>query len=442
MNYIFEKKPTISLPFHAKNPVISELLSNYTLGTEWNIDYHQEETVITVGTFKKTELGSEEFVLNVTQNGIYIQGKDYSATMRGLMTLLEKILYDNASDSFYVKEEIITASPIIAFRAVHLCIFPETKYRFLKKCVRSCAIARYTHIILEFWGMLQYDCFKELSWPIAFSKQEVRALVEEANTLGVEIIPMFNHLGHASSCRGISGKHVVLDQNLRLQNLFLANGAVWNFERQEVRNLLRQVREELIEVCGNGSYFHLGCDEAYSLGEDADKAPKVAEYINEIACELTEKGRRTIIWHDMLLSKKDVEGYKANSNQEVSRILLEKLDKNIIVADWEYYTHDEVWKSSERLKKYGFPLLCCPWDNNLQNIDEAIETVHALKLNGIIHTTWHTLYKGFPKMIYAAFKAYGTSEQYSAAMIARKSLPAEGIYENSGWMEYSVGPGL
>ena len=43
------------------------------------------------------------------------------------------------------------------------------------------------------WGMLNFDCMKELSWPHGFTKEQIRPLLAEAHDLGMEIIPMFNH---------------------------------------------------------------------------------------------------------------------------------------------------------------------------------------------------------------------------------------------------------
>ncbi len=441
MRYNFENIPSICLPEKAKNTVTEELLSNYTYGQKWNITYHTEENCITAGKYEKAEFSEGEYILNVTADGVYLQGCDFSATMRGFMTFLERLKYDESADSFYIEACRITGKPLFPFRAVHLCIFPETKFEFLKKSVRSCAIAKYTHIILEFWGTLKYDCMKELSWPLAFSKAEIKELCKELNALGLEIIPMFNHLGHASNCRGISGKHVVLDQNLKYEYLFEASGAIWNFKREDVYALLGKVRDELIEVCGAGSYFHIGCDEAYALGQNESLAAEVADYINRVSRDLAAKGRRTIIWHDMLLSKTEFEGYKANSNQGVSDILIKNIDKNIIIADWQYYCHDETWITSKKFKDCGFDVLCCPWDNN-QNIDEAIATAKENQLQGIIQTTWHTLFRGFTKMIYAGFAAYGSDEDYNSASIARRALPSGGDYEKSGWMEKTIGPGL
>ena len=339
MSYILDTFPTISMPVKANNTVINELLSNYTYGQEWNVKFELKDNCITIGDYIKAELNDSECVLNVTDGGVFIKGINYSAMMHGFITFLENIKYCPENDKFYVENCCITEKPLLSFRGVHLCIFPETKLDFLKKCVRSCTIAKYSHIILEFWGMLKLDCMKELSWPFAYTKDEIKKIVAEANALGVEIIPMFNHLGHASLCRSVNGKHVVLDQNPRYEYMFDSYGWVWNLNRNDVCVLLGKIRDELIAVCGEGNYFHLGLDEAYILGDDENKAFEVADYLNKVSKELNEKGRRGIIWHDMLISKSDFENYEANSEKNVSDILIKNLDKNLVIADWQYSCH-------------------------------------------------------------------------------------------------------
>lgn len=461
MSYILSKLPVISFPAESfkdddgkinsvKEGFIKELLSNYTYGGSWDILFDSDENCVTMGEYQKADKGDCEYVLNVTDNGVYINGTDYSALIHGFITFLDKIKYDDKNDSFYVECGLISEKPRVDFRCVHLCVFPETKLDFLKKCVRSCGIAKYTHIILEFWGMFKYDCMTELSWPFAFDKETVKEIAAEANAMGIEIIPIFNHLGHASACREVNGKHVVLDQNPKYEYMFESYGWVWDIKREDVRNLLSKVRDELIEVCGKGSYFHLGCDEAYAYGKNADRAESLAEYLNDVSKELKSKGRRSIIWHDMMLSGedfKDYNGYVATSDKEVSDVLLKKLDKDILIADWQYSVHNEIWPTTKVLNENGFDVVCCPWSNR-QNIDEAIATAEKYG-TGIIQTTWHNLFGGFREMIYAGLVSYGTEYdnindmyRFYCASAARKAMPAQGEYEKCGWSEKMTGPGL
>ena len=448
MSYILDTIPVIYMPKKAENSVICELLSNYTYGMKWDIIYTNKETEITLGDFTEEDTKNDSFVMNITDTGAYIKGVDFSSAMKGFICFLESIRYSEKDNTFFLENTLIRETPALDFRCVHLCVFPETKLDFLKKCVRSCAIAKYSHIILEFWGMLKFDCLKDLSWPFAYSKAEIKEIVKEANALGLEIIPMFNHVGHASGCRMINGKHVVLDQNPKYEYMFDSYGWVWNFEKPEVDDLLREVRKELINLCGEGKYFHLGCDEVCDYGRNEEKAIMMTEYINKISAELKAQGRRCIIWHDMLLSKEDCPEYTANSHKAVADKLLNILDRDIIIADWQYTPRHDVWKSSKLFKEHGFDVICCPWEN-LQSIKEAINTSREENLHGIIHTTWHTLFRGFGEMIYSGVLSYGNptgtfdeTYRYYSASVARKALPSHGEYEKSGWSEKMTGAGL
>ena len=446
--YIVDNKQTIHMPRKFESDIFCELLSNYTYGREWNVIYDSDDNCITIGNSVKNELNGAEYVVNVTDYGVYIEGVDYPSAMRGFVTMLDKIRYDEKDEKFYIENCTEYGNPLIGFRCVHLCVFPETNIAFLKKCVRSCAIVKYSHIILEFWGMLKYDCMKELSWPFAFSKDEIKSVVREANALGVEIIPMFNHLGHASACRELGGKHVVLDQNPKYEYLFESYGWIWNIKRADVLELHSKIREELIEVCGEGKYFHIGCDEAYIIGNDTNKALETAKYLNDVAKELLNKGRRCIIWADMLLSSAEISGYEANSTLEVSNVFLNNLDKSILIADWQYSTHNEIWKTSEQIKKFGFDVVCCPFENN-DNINEAINTAKKCDLFGIIHTTWNTLFVFFSGMINAGVLSYGgktvgenDSGRFYCARVARMAMPSCGEYEKSGWAKRTTRTGV
>jgi hypothetical protein len=454
--YVLEHGCAVHLPRSQNAVLLGELLSGYTQGNTFDMISDSTENVITIGSpapISSFDLGASCAVVEISEKGIAVVGADAAATVRGFITVLEKIEYDRASDSFRIPVGHFSETPQMAFRGVHLCLFPETSLHFIKKCIRACGIAKYSHIVFEFWGMLKMDCMAELAWPFAHTKEEIRPLIEEARSLGMEIIPMFNHLGHASANREIYGKHVVLDQNPKLEYLFTMHGWEWNFESAEVCELLARVRAELIELCGEGSYFHLGCDEAYSLGYGENRAEALCRYLNGIAAELRAQGRRAIIWGDMLLLRRDFAGesqkYSCNmENEQIWQTLLDGLDRDIIIADWQYHLTCDVWKSSVFLKDAGFDVLCCPWDTQA-NARSAIHNVSGQELLGLMYTTWHTLAKGFPIMLYAGRAAYSGEKEihakevrFSAAEVARRVLPAQGVYEDAGWSEKVIGPGL
>ena len=459
-SFIFDSNTPVCLPIQADAALIRSLLTGYAGKNTGKIRLSESrENCITVGEGEPLALDGSSYAFRVTANGATVVGADYPSLMNGFAAFLERIGFDRSPREPGTKPARAVpcgeerGKPALAVRMVHLCVFPDDNLSFLRKCVRACGMAKYTHIVLEFWGMLQYDCMKELSWEFAYTKEQLRPIIREANAMGMEVIPMFNHYGHASACREINGKHVVLDQNPEYGYLFDSYGWIWNLHEAEVHALHRAIRSELIELCGAGSYFHIGCDEAYRMGSDGAMAAEFCAYVNAIQKEMSAVGRRCILWGDMLLDKQRFRGekqyYSANSTAAVAEKLLCDLDKNVILADWQYDVTGEAWKSAKLLKDAGFDVLCCSWYGN-GNIHSAVQTAAEHEMYGYMHTTWHQLFEHFPDMLYAGKAAYlgkpdaeaAALSRFYAAATARAVAPSEGVYENAGWSGKMTGPGL
>jgi hypothetical protein len=256
---------------------------------------------------------------------------------------------------------------------------------------------------------------------------------------------------------GYAGKHTVLDQNLALEHLFYPRsyGWVWNFKNEETKALLKAVRDELCELFGEGEYFHLGSDES-GMEFQPDE---LCNWLHEVQEDLSAKGRRGIIWGDMLLSKdffpeegKDPRRpwtivYECNSDLEYANALCEKLSKDIIVADWQYNVETAPWKSSVLLKNKGFDVICCPWEVH-ENIPAAVSTAETEGCLGIMETTWNKLIvsPGIQNLIYAGLCSWGDPKFAGwfdeigerAYNIYRRVAPDGKTYETSGWSEKQV----
>ena len=210
----------------------------------------------------------DEYALTVTESGAFVRGESAVGLLHGLFTLVQLVVpirLEGEADYAMPAVRIHDRPAIRGMRAIHLCVFPETTLLLLEKAIRLAGMMKFTHVVLEFWGMLRYDTLPELAWPRhAYSKEQIRPLVRLIQDLGMEVIPMLNHLGHAAQCRSCYGKHVVLDQNPARALLFEPDGWTWCISNPETRRVLRGLRQELIDLCGSGKYFHLGCDESYS----------------------------------------------------------------------------------------------------------------------------------------------------------------------------------
>lgn len=412
-----------------------------------------EELVFSIGNARPLALDGFDYSINIEEKGIALLAKDEKSLLCAYMTLLDRFKAIDGSEGLAIELECcqIKDKPLIRNRMVHFCVFPETELWELQRFVRFCGALKYTHIVLEFWGMLRYDCMKELAWSHAYQKEEIKPIIREANALGMEVIPMFNHWGHASGGRVMHGKHVVLDQNPALQTYFSEDGWCWAIEKPKVRALLRQIREELIELCGDGSYFHIGCDEAYGFDFSKEHMDWLCDYLNEISEEMRMKGRRAIMWGDMLLYHHA--HYNTQNNYtclsascEAEQYMLEHLHQNLVIADWQYGAGHAPVETSATFTKAGFDCLLCPWDRGKEQTKAVLSTVKEQALTGVLHTTWHTLSNG---MFFVTLVAMGCFESIDkcdwmmplrtgTAALLRKVMPIGGDYQKAGWSKFQV----
>ena len=400
------------------------------------------------------ELNAEdEYALKISEAGGCIRAKDGRGLLHGLFTLLQLIepAQPTGKLAFCAPAVEIHDHPAMKMRAIHLCLFPENTLLLMEKAIRLAGVLKYTHVIIEFWGTLRYDVMKELAWPEhSWEKSEIRALVDLAHRMGLEMIPMFNHLGHATQSRVAHGRHVTLDQNPSLARLFEPDGWTWCLSNPETHELLRAVREELMELCGPGEYFHLGCDEAYSYAScpvcsEKDGPKMLADYLNGLTGELAEKGRRPMIWADALMDSAAWEPPTIATSRpdQKTHLALPLLDRRIIMADWQYNISTPEVPSAEYFMREGFDVTLCPWDgrNNIRSLAEAADRQGAL---GLMVTTWHHLTEMLRILDVGAEYAWnGTRSQANlivtgTAALLRKVMPELPSFEDAGFIRHEV----
>ncbi len=395
-------------------------------------------------------LDGNDYAISVSKDGICISASTEKNLIYGFMTLIDLFQMD-ADGNVTAPVCEIKESPRIKMRTVHFCVFHNVGLWELERFIRFCGVLKYSHILLEFWGMLKFDCLPELAWKEGYTKEEIKPLVKLANDLGMEVIPMFNHWGHAAMARYAIGKHVVLSQNPSLQYLFDENGWNWNIKSNRTKELLKNARRELIELCGEGGYFHIGCDESDGFEWNPENVSLVCEYINGIADELSQYGRRAIMWGDKILSPDD--SYKVNNHyitkcpdKQSQECMIKWLDKSIIVADWQYDAKLCPVETSVMLKKCGFDVILASWDEYREPIAAIADTVIEGGLFGLMHTTWHTLSRGTPYISDAAVKCWNKNGLYNnvhsdfktyAAASFRKCMYTPS-YEQAGWAKEEI----
>lgn len=446
--YVFGKRVIATVPHDVDAEVLSSFWNGFcarvgVLETEIG-----KECQITVGNATLLPLTEkDDYTLSVSTDGIGINGRDAAGLVRGFAALLLQIrACGEQSGEFAVPVCEIHGAFTADVRMIHLCVFPETTLPMLRKLVRLCSVLSYTHVIIEFWGMLRYDCLPSLAWENAYTKDEIRPILREARALGVEPIPMFNHLGHAAGCRIDIGKHVVLDQDPSLQYLFTPDGWCWSICSSAAKELLRNIRLELCELFGAGDYFHIGCDEAHIYSSEYYPLSELSAFLGELTAEVIANGRRPILWGDMIVpydtnSDKEEKRLAAQTMEEKMRPLLSALHPQSVIADWHYDTTVAPVRSSLIFKSAGFDVIGCPWDNP-KNIDAHYATLIENRTFGLMMTTWHTLPSGISAILYFARRCglpktdwsdHAGHRNLEIATILRKLTPVGTTYKDNGF---------
>ncbi|MBE6659495.1 MAG: hypothetical protein E7604_13775 [Ruminococcaceae bacterium] len=396
------------------------------------------------------------YVILSDKGGMTLCAENEKALMEGFSTLVQMIVPENLGDgteSFFLAETEICDAPAVGFRSVHLCIFPDSAYATIEKAIHMAGFLKFTHVVLEFWGTYPYECLPEMAWrEYSFTRAQVASLVDAIRSWGMEVIPMINHFGHASSSRAGMGRHTLLNADLRHTLLFEPDGWTWCLSNPDTKKLLSEMREELYDLCGDGGYFHLGFDEAYSFAT----CPKcrtrkpyelLAEYINELTEDVCAHGRRPIIWHDELLDSRDFADSPlkpvANAQSHNTAPALDLIDRRVIIADWEYHYKHEQNGSTQIFLDRGFDTLVCPWDDP-ENIRSLSSDAKRLGAMGVMLTTWHHLPGFLPRFPYAANCLWSEAASPTgcpsteAAAILRRLYDTEGDYLSSGWNKNEV----
>ena len=448
--FYISKELTAMSDARLKNDIIIKFFSRFT--------FHESLLEIKSGISNTFVIGDVEipqipkgceYTLLVNEKGVAIVGKDYSSLMRGYFSMLMKIEREIGKKELFIDSACENKSYNIKNRMIHLCVFPENSLLEIKKYIRLFAILQYTHVIIEFWGMLKYDTLPSLAWENAFTKDDVRGIVSEAKALGLEPIPMFNSLAHASQSRSMSGKHTILDNDLSLYHLFTPDGWAWDLENEDVWALLKKIRYELYEAFDGCEYFHLGFDESHAHNQNPYLKERLPYYMSRLTKEVQGEGKRPMIWMDMLLPPDAFSNMVGNCHSIKPKDdcvkIINNLAENTVFVDWEYSVKKAPISSVVYFKDFGIDIMGASWFD-VENASAHIDTISSHKLFGYMHTTWHTISSDLPNIISIASKLDASlpiwrnesNNQLILSALLRAVTIEKVDYNSCGWIKNQI----
>ncbi|MEJ2009809.1 MAG: family 20 glycosylhydrolase [Acidobacteriota bacterium] len=227
----------------------------------------------------------------------------------------------------------------------------------------------------------------------ALTHQQARELALYAQERSVDLIPEIESFGHTRFITGVPSHAHLGDRMPGGHGNFSAVSPV----APETLKLISDLYREVAEIFPS-PYLHGGCDEVNwggsALSRETLKTRSRdeiwAEYLNSLDRVAQGLGKEFIVWGDYVLHKRPG--------------VLPRLNKDIIVMDWQYYvTNPKPLEQAARkvidtgLRVIGAPaLISCRWGpragvNALRNIDayaDAYKSINSPKALGVIVTNW------------------------------------------------------
>ena len=303
--------------------------------------------------------------LSVTETAVSLR----ASNLRGFIYGAETIAKLLQNDLLPVCE--IADHPAMPWRGAHLMIPSRENIPFFKRVIKYILSPMgYNFIILQISAGMEFKRHPEINeayvnavqkgragiWPpfphdcVAdgqfITQEETRELVAYCRSLGIEVIPEVQSLGHVQFMTIAHPEIAELaedaprydpnavdarEEDVRPDEFYPHNYCPSNEKSYE---LLFDLMDEIIDVIRPKEYVHMGHDEVYGIGicpicKQKDPADLFAQDVNRIHAYLAAKGLKMMIWADML---QPVTKYRTPA-------AIDKIPRDILLLDFIWYFH-------------------------------------------------------------------------------------------------------
>lgn len=245
----------------------------------------------------------------------------------------------------------------------------------------------YNAILWEIENKVMLPSIAPAISPDAFSQEEFKEILSEADKLGLESIPLMQTFGH--------GEYIMNCPEYRHFRERADKSDCYCVSKKSVREFQLALLRDYIDLFGSRlKRFHLGGDEAYWFGscpvcKKRDRMELYVEHLEVLSKELRSRGIRPGVWHDFLLDKKCIHS-KA------------KLPDDYTVWYWDYSCGSDDLRAKDsadkiaKLSSSKYELIMCAtcqsWGDDPFFVDARF---HRMNITGLGAIARDKRYTGF-----------------------------------------------
>lgn len=335
-------------------------------------------------TIKDSLLTSDEgYILTSSDNHIQILANTKTGIFYGVMTFLQLVAKEKGGYS--LPELTIADYPSMKMRGISDDISrgQVSNMENFKKIIRFLAMNKmnvYMPYIENLFEFKSYPDFSKGRAPL--TAEEVAQLDEYANLYHVEIIPIFETLGHMED---------VLQKPEFEKYAEFPGAACVNISIDSAYLFLKALLSEIAPAFSS-RYFNMAADESFDVGLGASKHLvdslgvdlAHAQYYRKIYDVLKSLGKEVMMYGDIILKNPGI---------------LSEIPKDITIVDWEYGPAFD-YPSVKKFKEAGFKFIVSPAVSNFTgpfpnfydsyvNIQYFTKEGYKAGAAGVIVSTWN-----------------------------------------------------
>ena len=323
------------------------------------------------------------YFLNTSKNHVRIFAKTTTGIFYAIATFLQ--LVEKEKGGYVVPEITVADYPSMKMRGISDDISRGQISTFdnFKKIIRFLAMYKmnvYMPYIENEFDFKSYPNFSEGRAPL--TEEEIAELDEYAKLYHVEVIPIFETLGHMED---------VLQKPEFEKYAEFPGSACVNVSSDSTYVFMKTLLSEIAPAFSS-KYFNMAADESFDVGLGASKHlvdslgldMACAQHYKKIYDILKGLGKEVMMYGDIILKNPQI---------------LSEIPKDITIVDWHYGAAFD-YPSIQKFKDAGFKFIVCPavWNftgpypnfyNSYANIQYFTQEGYKAGAVGVIVSTWN-----------------------------------------------------
>jgi len=333
-------------------------------------------------SFKKNEtLSDGEYEINYETNICEVSANSRSGFVYAAFALLQ-LTSDGYLPRVHIKDK-----PFLEIRGYHMGLPSRKNIPFVKRMIKYLlAPMRYNTLYVEVSAGMRYKKHPEINdmwqliykkmnageWPMCghvdmdadgdiLEQEEVRDIIECAESFGIEVIPEIQSLSHVQYLTKAHPEIAELSDESKkpkAEDLRLIDIPINEFypdsycpSNEKSYELIFDIIDEVVEVFKPKKYVHMGHDEVYThnmcpLCSKRTPEDVISSDINRIHDYLASKGLKMAIWGDTI----------GNINWYAAPKAIDMVPKDILLLDFIWY-YRPAEDTEDHLLEHGFPVI-------------------------------------------------------------------------------------